>query len=134
MNPPLNILAAALGQVQLRPLVCSLPPHAQAELAAMLVIAQTADVAVGAFHQGSNALMPYINEVEVAKERLSHTIEELAKNEKPAKKAGLIAEFEGAQDVYYQATASLAELVARMVLPERVRKPSIDSVWAQGYF
>lgn len=49
-------------------------------------------------------------------------------------KGRLLAKFEGAQDVYYQATASLAELVDRMVLPEDIRKPSTDSVWTQGYF
>lgn len=44
MTAPMTILAAALDKVQHDPAACSLPARAQAERAAILVIAQTIEV------------------------------------------------------------------------------------------
>lgn len=134
MTPPMTILAAALDKVQDDPAACSLPARAQAERAAILVIAQTVELEGGPAHVTSSGLLPYVGEVIRAKEGLRVALEELDDDAPPARRAVLVANFERAQDVYYQATASVAEIIGRIVNPQSKRgRESLDSVWAQGY-
>lgn len=134
MTAPINILAAALDKVQLEPAACSLPSRVQAERAALLVIAQLVDVTGQPPQQSSSPLLHYVQEVDRAKEILRRAMEQMDQNDQSANRDALVENFERAQDVYYQATASVAELVARMIMPARVRSAGVDSVWAEGYF
>lgn len=134
MTAPMTILAAALDKVQHDPAACSLPAHAQAERAAILVIAQNVEIEGEPEFQASSGLLPYVGEVTRAKEGLRVALEELDGDAPPAKRAVLIANFERAQDVYYQATASVAEIIGRIVnAPPARRGESVDSDWASGY-
>ncbi len=61
-------------------------------------------------------------------------LEELASEAPPARRAVLLANFERAQDVYYQATASVAEIIGRIVnAPPARGGESVDSDWSAGY-
>lgn len=134
MTAPINILAAALDKIQHEPATCSMPSRAQAEHAALLVIAQSADVEDGDTHHSSSVLLPYVKEVERAKEALRKAMDALDSNEQAEHSPLLREHFDHAQDVYYQAAASVAELITRLVLPPRIRPSGLDSVWAEGYF
>lgn len=134
MTAPMTILAAALDKVQHDPAACSLPARAQAERAAILVIAQTIEVEGEPAHHPSSGLLPYVGEVTRAKEGLRVALEELASEAPPARRAVLVANFERAQDVYYQATASVAEIIGRIVnAPPARGGESVDSDWSAGY-
>jgi hypothetical protein len=134
MTVPMTILAAALNKVQHDPDACSLPARAQAERAAILVISQSVVVDGEPAHLASSGLLPYVGEVTRAKEGLRVALEELDGDAPPARRALLVANFERAQDVYYQATASVAEIIGRIVNAEPVRRrESVDADWAAGY-
>ncbi|WP_116827160.1 MULTISPECIES: hypothetical protein [Pseudomonas syringae group] len=134
MTAPMTILAAALDKVQHDPAACSLPARAQAERAAILVIAQAIEVEGEPAHHASSVLLPYVGEVTRAKEGLRVALEELDVDAPPDRRAVLVANFERAQDVYYQATASVAEIIGRIVNAPPVRRgESVDSDWSAGY-
>lgn len=134
MTLPMTILAAALDKVQGDPSASSLPARAQAERAAILVIAQAVEVEGEPAHLASSGLLAYVGEVTRAKEGLRLALEELDCDASPSRRAELLVNFERAQDVYYQAAASVAEIIGRIVNAPPVRRgESVDSDWAQGY-
>lgn len=135
MTASLSILAAALDRVQLDPAACSLPPRAQAERAAFLVMAKAGDVADGQTPASRSPLLVYVEELQRAKEGLRQVLAAMEPEGEPSAPANdvLMANFERALDIYYQATSNVAELVRRMVqLPsERIVVSEFDDQWHQ---
>lgn len=111
MTLPLSILAAALERVQQDPALASLPASAQAERAAVLVLAGqvTADGRAPA-----SALCFYLEQLDRARSDLRDALDRVADGD------GLCLSgsessvaFERALDTYHQAAANVAELMRR---------------------